>query len=293
MFVEISDRGCLKKADCRFWPKDQWAGLWEILYHFKQTGFIEIKGMKYISRWRYWNRSRRFAKKRETQECLFVSNFLKEGDTAVDIGANKGALTYLFSHLVGRSGAVYAFEPQPEMITELTKMAAAVRFKNISVHPIALSDSPGEALLHVPSDHTCGSLETQHAGQKLTVRLERLDEYLDSFQPGGPIDFIKCDVEGHELPVFQGAIQTLQQHRPLLLFESFSSNKNQRFVNPVFDLLLEQGYEGFAFCGQGLKKLDSLGVQHDCYNFVFLHRQRHSLRSLSPPYDVQPPRRLS
>ena len=138
-------------------------------------------------------------------------------------------------------------------------MAAAVRFKNISVHPIALSDSPGEALLHVPSDHTCGSLETQHAGQKLTVRLERLDEYLDSFQPGGPIDFIKCDVEGHELPVFQGAIQTLQQHRPLLLFESFSSNKNQRFANPVFDLLLEQGYEGVCILWTRIKKAGFTG----------------------------------
>src|SRR5215210_7228240 len=50
----------------------------------------------------------------EVAETLFCESVLRPGDVAVDIGANIGLYTLLFSRLVGEEGRVYAFEPAAE-----------------------------------------------------------------------------------------------------------------------------------------------------------------------------------
>lgn len=43
-------------------------------------------------------------------EKLFFLSVLERGDIVIDVGANRGYYTILFSHVVGNSGKVYAFE---------------------------------------------------------------------------------------------------------------------------------------------------------------------------------------
>jgi len=50
---------------------------------------------------------------------LIMQWIIKEGDVVIDIGANVGVYTIFLSKLVGKTGKVYAFEPDPRSISIL------------------------------------------------------------------------------------------------------------------------------------------------------------------------------
>jgi FkbM family methyltransferase len=49
----------------------------------------------------------------------------------------------------------------------------------------------------------------------VSCNLVRLDDVVTE-----PVGFIKIDVEGHEIAVFEGAQRMLNEHKPILLIES-------------------------------------------------------------------------
>ena len=66
---------------------------------------------------------------------------LRAGDTALDVGANCGLMALTCAHLVGKSGAVHAFEPQPELAEGIVRSAALNDYGQVHVHPVALSEA--------------------------------------------------------------------------------------------------------------------------------------------------------
>jgi hypothetical protein len=72
--------------------------------------------------------------------------------------------------------------------------------------------------------------------ERVSVRTERLDDVLAD---GPPPALIKIDVEGAELGVLKGAVETLQRHRPHVLFEHGAGGADLYGTTPVevFDLL--------------------------------------------------------
>lgn len=55
-------------------------------------------------------------------ETNIMKNYIKEGDIVIDVGANIGYFTLLFSKLVGENGKVFAFEPESKNFELLKKM---------------------------------------------------------------------------------------------------------------------------------------------------------------------------
>ena len=74
-----------------------------------------------------------------------------------------------------------------------------------------------------------------------------LDHCLSVIDSNQPVSFIKCDVEQHELAVFQGAVDTLRKHKPVMLFESANLPNGASVYQAVFDLLGSIGYSGYFF----------------------------------------------
>jgi FkbM family methyltransferase len=199
---------------------------------------------------RYLYRAYRYRLRVDPAELRFVCSQLKAGDVAADVGCHKGAYTYWMRHRVGRSGVVFAFEPQPKQVEYLRTAFSAMSYDNVVLVPLAVSDRCGTLTLHVPKgagQTHAASLESKHGteGGQLLVDVTTLDRFFaDQDQPP---NFLKIDVEGHELAVLHGAQQILESHKPALLIECEARHRPDGDVRSVFDLLKTLGYEGSFF----------------------------------------------
>lgn len=207
---------------------------------------------------------------------------LQPGQTAVDVGAHKGAFTYWMQSAVGTEGRVYSFEPQPELAKYLQQMKAAFRFSQVSVIDAAVSSQPGTMWLHRPQNGPSpgASLTPSPRGNGVSVPVLSLDEFFAD-RTRQPIHFIKCDVEGHELSVFQGGESILTTDRPVLLFECERRHHLNNQIDSVFQYLQSLNYDGFFFTRRSMKPLEAFDpsanqdpVSSDyVYNFSFVPRR--------------------
>ncbi len=224
---------------------------------------------------------------------------IRRGDLVADVGANKGAYVYWLRKAVGREGAVLAFEPQPRLASYLESIRIRMGWKNVEIQRIALSDEAGFQTLHVPGGGISpgASLESsvlsETEGETFECRVERLDDQLRGRKR---VTFLKIDVEGHELSVFRGGIETIRRDAPVILFECERRHLTRHGMGEVFDYLKSLGYTGFFLTKRMLRPLgefDSAVHQKqetarfwdapDYFNnFLFLCPDAFDLESLRP-----------
>ena len=156
----------------------------------------------------------------------------------IDIGANVGLYTYRFAQLFRH---VESFEPIPLC----AKIISSSKLRNVTVHNTALSNQHGQATLNIPATGgpeatSFASLSNQFAeADTLTVDLQTLDSFEFS-----EVDLIKIDVEGHELEVLQGGLETLKRQSPTLLIEIEQRHHPASGIEEIFDFILALGYRG-------------------------------------------------
>lgn len=151
-------------------------------------------------------------------ELTMMERFFVGTDTAIDIGANCGLFTYRLSR---RFRHVHSFEINAEVSRPIAKYSRP----NITLHSCGLSSQPGTARFYVPIFKGLvltgwGSLNRDNLPGaqdfiELSVQLKRLDDFGIS-----KVDFIKIDVEGHEIEVLKGGANTIQRSRPVVVIEA-------------------------------------------------------------------------
>jgi FkbM family methyltransferase len=152
-----------------------------------------------------------------------LDQFCRSEGTAVDIGANVGFYTYPLSR---RCRSVYAFE----INDEITGWIKQYNPGNIELVNCGLSSTTGTTRLHLPVTHglTLVGYGTLHRDilpeADAYVEKECRIALLDDFGITG-VDFMKIDVEGHELEVLKGAFKTIEQSRPIVLIEVRTINE--------------------------------------------------------------------
>ncbi|ABB39689.2 methyltransferase FkbM family [Oleidesulfovibrio alaskensis G20] len=157
--------------------------------------------------------------KYESASTNLVQQFVKEGQTVLDIGGNIGYYTVMFSKIVGRSGKVITFEPTAHYRSILEKNVQENQINNVLIRPEGLSDKAEKLTISIGS-----STATLHApeGQQIdsyeAIQLARLDDLVEQLDIT-KLDFIKIDVDGHEPSVLRGAQQTIKKFKPLILLE--------------------------------------------------------------------------
>ena len=152
----------------------------------------------------------------ERRELRFLRRFLREGDMAVDVGANVGVLTMQMARAVGGTGRVVAVEPVPQNLARLRINAALNPSFRVEILPIAASAAPGTIRLGRASEEIKrGNYGAYSAGEttELEVAARPLDDAIvDHIQEAGRVRLLKIDVEGMEDSVLEGSRQLLESH---------------------------------------------------------------------------------
>lgn len=211
-------------------------------------------------------------RRRGEQALALAEALVRPGDVVLDVGANWGLFTARLSDLAGPRGQVHAFEPHPAHRRTLDGIARR-RPGVVVVHPVALSDAPGEATLHIPivdgrpvtALATLAGPPPAGAHERVQVPVRRLDDELAGLPK--PVALVKCDVEGLERPVLAGAERTLRASLPALLIEI----EQRHLADPIADTfaaIIDLGYEGYALVPGGLRELSEFDVERDQLRYL-------------------------
>src|SRR6266853_2335720 len=153
----------------------------------------------------------------DSQTIAIMRRVLRADSNAIDVGAFEGGMLRNMLRFAPR-GHHFAFEPLPEKFERLQKA-----FPRTLVFPYALGAQTAPITYHFMLEHPALSGLRRRSGhlpkesvRELQVSMETLDRVVPLDLP---IAFIKIDVEGGELGVFRGGLQTRRRNRPGVIFE--------------------------------------------------------------------------
>ncbi|HLM55463.1 MAG TPA: FkbM family methyltransferase [Pyrinomonadaceae bacterium] len=191
----------------------------------------------------------------ERAERIFYLEYLREGMTVFDVGANVGELTLLFSRFVGEAGTVHAFEPSGAGFERLSAVCRAASLRNVRLNRLALAEKEGDVRLHVYDDEylswttrAARPLEDYGIDVKPRTTEDVPAATVDSYcERNGVafIDLLKIDVEGAELQVLLGAERTLREKRVRCLTFEFGQTTFDMGNSPdqIEAFLQQVGYD--------------------------------------------------
>lgn len=190
--------------------------------------------------------------------------------TALDIGANRGDWATAFLKVFPHS-KVICFEPDP-----LSKQYFQVlldRFPSLELHNIALAERNGNTILYTRDEVWGGASIVSRArsgfNRKINVELVTLDSFMDSRELFP--DVIKIDVEGAEMLVLQGGINTLSRVSIVQFEFSDLQMASRLYFKDFFDLFTSTGFRLGRITPSGIawiKVYDPLEEYYRTTNFI-------------------------
>jgi FkbM family methyltransferase len=201
--------------------------------------------------------------KYEPFETSLFQSLIKKGNIVVDIGAHIGYYSLLASNLVGKTGKVFAFEPDPGNIRLLRQNITSNKLTNVRVIGKAATNTNKWFKFYISGDNKGDNrlFPYNQADKCISVKGITLDSYFPISR--NRIDLVKIDVQGGEVKVLQGMSKVLK-------------------TNPHIILMLEFWPYGFAQNGTSAKQLlDLLCFNHFLLYNLGRNEARQTLKSVT------------
>lgn len=195
-----------------------------------------------------------------------AKKLIKPNFTVVDIGANLGYFTKNFARLA-KNGKVVSIEPVPQFFDTLDYFMKS--FPNSTRYNVALGTEEGSITMVLPKSngmirtglpHIAESEAEKSQHDTKEVKIVKGSELLSDL---AQIDFIKCDIEGYELTVFQEIKPLLEKHQPFVQIEI--AEKNMAEMLAIFESL---GYTQFGI--KDFKFIEERGIQAEDGDLFFV-----------------------
>ena len=217
----------------------------------------------------------------EPEDESMAYALIQNGDTILDVGAHIGWYSINFAKRFPIS-KIYAFEPIEYTFEFLKRNIEKNHLSNVILLNFGLSSKEEErALYYFKGGSAIASIEnliSHQNAKKITCRFRSLDAILAELGMKS-IAFIKCDVEGAELFMLQGAQKTIDEFKPIILIELYEEwcNKCGYSSKDVIDFLASMGYEFFQAINGKLCKMEPIKlVDRERYNYFFLNKEIHA-----------------
>ena len=203
-----------------------------------------------------------------------MAHILREGDFALDVGANIGFFSVLMSRLVGNAGRIYAFEPGVNNVSRLRANLACSVCENVRVLEQPLWRKAEQVRLHLFLDGGRNSLAPDaESRSSMCLPALTLDIFLRDVRSPR---LIKLDVEGAEQAILEGGVGAVDPEKvPFILCELHEAalqkfGYSQKSLRQVATSL---GYQTFRISEDGSRSLlvpDDHALRPQNTNYVVL-----------------------
>lgn len=159
----------------------------------------------------------------ENNLIKYAEQYLHENSIILDIGANIGTWSI---PLAIKNRKIYSFEPYNSSFYALCGNIF-INKKETSIYPYhtaLTNDATKHTSMILPESVNkggCKLITTNSASLEQRYNLSTLDTF--QFEK---VDFIKLDVEGHELNVLKGGVDTILRCKPVIFFECWAINSH-------------------------------------------------------------------
>ena len=214
----------------------------------------------------------------EREETAMILALAAPARCILDIGANMGWYALQLAR-ANPACTVHAFEPIPSSFRFLQRNIALNRLPNIHAHQVAMGRAPGRIPFYFypegSGNASAANLAERTDAEVIECPVERVDDVVRSLRLD--VDFIKCDVEGAELLVFEGAQDTLAARQPVIFTEMLRkwSHRFGYHPNDLLALLAGVGYRCFTVREGRLREIHAITDDTLDTNFFLLHEARH------------------
>jgi FkbM family methyltransferase len=232
----------------------------------------------------------------EASDTHWFVKAVRPGDVVVDAGANIGYYTILASRLVGPTGRVYAFEPDPTAFEILRRNVRLNGADNVVAEQKALSNANTTLELFIASDNKGDDRIYQPKGEQrpsIKVPAVRMDDYLRGKVEH--VDMVKIDTQGAEAVIIEGMAETIRANEQMVMIVEFWPSGLAGLGSDAAALLKRLRADDFRFYNLGpgtfgpgnIGEIDeaTLLAQHTLANgsFTNLFCVRGYARSLAQP----------
>ena len=188
----------------------------------------------------------------ESDELTAFMRMLPFARNVLDVGANFGLYTLLASRRMETGGTVVAFDASP---VEFEKLLWTIRRNCLTnVIPVltAVGGADGMVTIHESLSGSGALNRLDHPAletgrwRATQIPITSLDLWLERYRQS-PVDLIKVDVEGSELPVVVGARRLLERERPVILIEMAEKRAStESDPRRVWEFLSAAGYMWYS-----------------------------------------------
>jgi FkbM family methyltransferase len=173
-------------------------------------------------------------------EIRFVRRWLQPGMQAVDVGSSYGMYTLAMAHAVGGGGRIWAFEPTPRSADYLQHSLDLNACSQVLMSRAAVSAQAGTVAFASGTYSELNAIGGASGGT-LQVQAVTLDQ-MAAAHGWNDVDFVKLDVEGHEIEALRGGAKFFDSSSPLVMLEVKSG---ERLKPETLEPLLAAGYEAY------------------------------------------------
>jgi FkbM family methyltransferase len=184
----------------------------------------------------------------------YFKKYYRHNSNVIDIGGNVGTHTLLLSEIISPKFKIYVFEP---VYADIIKMnvdenhlqdrvviyGVGVGDKNetiqVPIYPRNCLRNFGRLSL-IDHNTKISSYLSPKTLEKCQTKIEPINVVTLDSKKLTNISILKIDVEGMELQVLEGAIETIQKEKPVIFMEVWKRNKKKTFSTPIFKKLLQE-----------------------------------------------------